>query len=663
MRKRTCSFSLAMLLGLAVATASGALLSAPAMYADALAKEQAVREAISTGQPAAAVLKAVRTVVNGYEALVRHYPTSGYCDDALWNAAQLSIEAAKQLHDSSQSAVAIRLLKQLASEYPSSKWAKQTPNALAALGAAPESPIESAATPRNAAGSREVAAPRETLSTAAAPTPPDTTAPREIATLTGITRIVLPDVVRVTIALDVEVPYRQEELSGPPRLFFDLAGTRAAQHLADRTLRFDSDADILRQIRIGRQPENTLRVVLETAGAQSCSVSPLYTPYRLVVDCVRSAVKSTVVIGPQTAVSRPVPRSPATLARKLPAVPAMATDAPPKAVGTAGATFTPPPAIALAARSTVSAMFVPGPLFARLAGFGLVAWALPAGKPSISAASLAVIAAEPIPDVTTLSPTQTQALLPAPVAPVRNLAGGFSMARQLGLSVSRIVIDPGHGGHDPGAKGSGITEASLVLDIALRLEALLQKQQGVEVILTRRADEFVALEERTAIANRHNADLFLSIHANASAVAQAAGVETYFLNFATSNNAAAVAARENAASGQPMSALPDFVRAIALNNKVDESRDFATQVQRSLVQSLKVPNQTVRDLGVKQAPFVVLVGASMPSALAEVSFVTNEREARLLKGPNYRQRIAEALLAAVQKYQASLSRTTRATQQ
>src|SRR5262249_44133984 len=156
----------------------------------------------------------------------------------------------------------------------------------------------------------------------------------------------------------------------------------------------------------------------------------------------------------------------------------------------------------------------------------------------------------------------------------------------------------------PGAKGPGITEASLVLDIALRLEALLQKQPNVEVILTRRDDQFIPLEERTALANRHAADLFLSIHANASAASQAAGVETYFLNFASNQNAAAVAARENAASGQPMSALPDFVRAIALNNKLDESRDFATQIQRSMVNSLKGPNQGLRDLGVKQAPFV-----------------------------------------------------------
>ena len=217
------------------------------------------------------------------------------------------------------------------------------------------------------------------------------------------------------------------------------------------------------------------------------------------------------------------------------------------------------------------------------------------------------------------------------------------MARQLGLSVSRIVIDPGHGGHDPGAQGKAITEAELVLDVALRLEKLLQKMPGIEVILTRRTDEFVPLQERTAIANREGADLFLSIHANASANASARGVETYFLNFASNMTAASVAARENAASGQAMGALPDFLKAIALNNKLDESRDFATDVQDAMVDRLRKSNKTVKDLGVKQAPFVVLIGAAMPSVLAEISFLTNAPEAKLLRGSAYRQRIAEAL--------------------
>jgi N-acetylmuramoyl-L-alanine amidase len=239
-------------------------------------------------------------------------------------------------------------------------------------------------------------------------------------------------------------------------------------------------------------------------------------------------------------------------------------------------------------------------------------------------------------------------------APDPGATHSFSMARQLGLGISRIVIDPGHGGHDPGATGQGITEAELVLDVALRLEKMLLRAQGVEVVLTRRNDDFVSLQARTAIANRESADLFLSIHANASEDGQARGIETYFLNFANNLSAAAVAARENAASGQGMAALPDFVKAIALNNKLDESREFATSVQRSMIERLRPANKTVRDLGVKQAPFVVLIGAAMPSVLAEVSFITNPSEAKLLRGAAYRQKIAEALFAAIRKYQTSL---------
>jgi N-acetylmuramoyl-L-alanine amidase len=238
--------------------------------------------------------------------------------------------------------------------------------------------------------------------------------------------------------------------------------------------------------------------------------------------------------------------------------------------------------------------------------------------------------------------------------PAHNATGGLSMARQLGLGVSRIVIDPGHGGHDPGAKGKGVTEAELVLDVALRLEKLLQQVPGVDVILTRRTDEFIQLPERTAIANREGADLFLSIHANASASGQAHGIETYFLNFANNQSAAAVAARENAASTQAMGGLPDFVKAIAMNNKLDESRDFALHVQRAMVDRQRSTNKALKDLGVKQAPFVVLIGANMPSVLAEMGFVTNVQEAKLLKANAYRQKIAESLFAAIRKYQTSL---------
>jgi N-acetylmuramoyl-L-alanine amidase len=263
-----------------------------------------------------------------------------------------------------------------------------------------------------------------------------------------------------------------------------------------------------------------------------------------------------------------------------------------------------------------------------------------------------VVAALPALPITTVEPPP-----PLPAAPEKNMAGGFSIARQLGLGVSRIVIDPGHGGHDPGARGSGITEADLVLDVSLRLEKLLANVPGVEVVLTRRSDEFVPLQERTAIANREGADLFLSIHANASTSRQARGVETYFLNFATNPSAEAIAARENAASGQAMAAATGLVNAILLNNKLDESRDLATMVQRAMVEKLRNTDKSVRDLGVKQAPFVVLIGAAMPSVLAEISFITNQQDSKLLRGSAYRQRIAEALFAAIRKYQTALKST------
>jgi len=244
--------------------------------------------------------------------------------------------------------------------------------------------------------------------------------------------------------------------------------------------------------------------------------------------------------------------------------------------------------------------------------------------------------------------------IPAPQPPAANSTGTFSLSRQLGLGIARIVIDPGHGGHDPGAKVRGLTEAEVTLDIALRLEKLLGRQSGVEVVLTRRADTYVQLEERTAIANQVGADLFLSIHANASDVDAARGIETYFLNFAANPEAEAIAVRENASSARTMRNLPDIVKTIAMNNKIDESRDFASMVQSSLFDKLRGANKQLRNLGVKQAPFMVLIGATMPSVLAEISFLTNKQEGALLKTDKYRQQIAEALYQGVMRYQQSL---------
>jgi N-acetylmuramoyl-L-alanine amidase len=443
-------------------------------------------------------------------------------------------------------------------------------------------------------------------------TAPRQARPQTLATIKDIRRTVLPDAVRLIVELDSEVSFHQERISDPDRVFVDLAGTRPAAAFGDRTIRFEVDADVVRQVRLGRHPNNTTRIVLDAAGVSSYSVYPLYGPFRIVIDCMRAATPATAA--PPVVVTRDP--DPAPLRdRRLPAV----LTSPPSAVSPRSADV-----IAKAAAPDVDEPRAPVPL-----------------------------------NTTAPVPNASAPLVP----PARNTTGGFSISRQLGLGVSRIVIDAGHGGHDPGAKGKSVTEAELVLDVALRLEKLLQKVPGVDVILTRRTDEFVPLQERTAIANREGADLFLSIHANASANAQARGVETYFLNFATNLSAAAVAARENAASGQTMGALPDLVKAIALNNKLDESRDFATQVQRAMMEKLRTSNNTIRDLGVKQAPFVVLIGAAMPSVLAEISFVTNPQEARLLKSNGYRQRIADALFNAIRKYQTSLKHATAVAQQ
>jgi N-acetylmuramoyl-L-alanine amidase len=231
-----------------------------------------------------------------------------------------------------------------------------------------------------------------------------------------------------------------------------------------------------------------------------------------------------------------------------------------------------------------------------------------------------------------------------------------SMVRALGLKINRIVIDPGHGGHDSGTLGpGGIEEKDVVLDVALRLGRLLHDRLGSDVIYTRKTDTFIPLETRTAIANQAQADLFISIHANSSSDPTVRGVETYFLNFTTSADALEVAARENAVSDESIYQLSSLVKKIALDSKINESREFAADVDQSLYEGLEQGNPGFRDRGVKKAPFVVLIGANMPSILAEISFLTNPDSAEELRQPAYRERIAEALYRGVAKYVASLN--------
>lgn len=234
--------------------------------------------------------------------------------------------------------------------------------------------------------------------------------------------------------------------------------------------------------------------------------------------------------------------------------------------------------------------------------------------------------------------------------------GDRSLIRALGLKIGRIVIDAGHGGHDTGTIGAnGLMEKDLVLDVALRLGKLLEARLGAEVIYTRDDDTFIPLETRTAIANEKQADLFISVHANSSQDPAARGVETYYLNFTSNPEALEVAARENAVSEKSIHELQDLVKKITLKEKIEESRELASDVQQSLYTGLSAKSPTLRNRGVKKAPFVVLIGANMPSILAEISFVSNPVDEKKLETPEYRQRIAESLYKGIAKYVSGLS--------
>jgi N-acetylmuramoyl-L-alanine amidase len=227
--------------------------------------------------------------------------------------------------------------------------------------------------------------------------------------------------------------------------------------------------------------------------------------------------------------------------------------------------------------------------------------------------------------------------------------GNPSFARQLGLGVHRIVIDPGHGGKDPGTvnRSLGLEEKSITLDIAKRLNAILNEHAELEIILTRPRDEYVALEERAAIANSNQGDIFISIHTNSAPRKTARGIESYYLNITADPRAMEVAAQENAMGSKSMAEMRTILDQILQNSKIVESKILAQYIQESMVGNLKIKFAGIEDLGVKKAPFYVLLGAQMPSALAEVSFLSCNDEASRLAMPPYRQAIAAGLYLGI----------------
>ena len=597
--------------------------SARALYNRTLEREQQLR---ALEQEATA--KQIHTIVAAYEAIVRRFPASGYSDNALWQGGNLALLAFERFGDAADRRTAERLLRRLKSEYPTSTFARRVDEALGASALAEGELPARSSRGEIAAAANEGDSARPAATSGVEPQTDSQTSPSPAVMIRDIKRTRIAEGMRVTIEMDAETSFHAERLENPRRVFFDLKGTRPVPSLRDARLQFDDE--IVREIRLGRHPQTTTRIVFDMNGVDSYSVFTLYSPYRLVIDFKPLATASSAT---PASTAESVARKSTSQDRKLSdtrgtagsqRADGVSNGANGSVVGDSGAPPSSVPSLA-ATPLSVSAAVIP-----------VEAPPAPAARPS---------AAKP-----------TIVTSPIPTLPSANSDGKFSLSRQLGLGISRVVIDAGHGGHDPGAQSNGVSESELTLDVALRLSRLLEKQPGVEVVLTRDTDVFIPLEERTAIANREGADLFLSIHANASRNPKARGVESYFLNFASNAAAEAVAARENAASSRAMHSLPEIVRAIALNDKIDESRDFAEMVQRSMVRRLSARNTQVRDLGVKQAPFVVLIGAAMPSVLAEISFVTNKQEGQLLKSTAYRQQIAESLLDAVLRYQQSLKR-------
>lgn len=424
-----------------------------------------------------------------------------------------------------------------------------------------------------------------------------------LAQVESIRHWLAPDYTRVVIQTGQEVKFNTARLENPPRLIFDLDNTHLGPDLARKT--FLVQHGYLRRIRVAQFKPKVTRVVLDVPHIEEYTVFSLQHPFRLVID-VRGDTPEQAEL--QKRVS--------TAARDL--SPGIAAERAPHQAEPGTLTRR----VTTAARSSQASFDGPG------AGVSDVADSPVTGDESVA----------------------------LPGSNDAELAGGApTLTRALGLKIRRIVIDPGHGGHDTGTIGpAGIEEKNVVLDVALRLRRLVLRRLGCQVVMTRSTDKFIPLEERTAIANQDGADLFVSIHANASHDPSARGIETYYLNFTSDPEALAVAARENATSEQSVFQLQSLVRKIALSEKIGESRDFAKVVDHQLMVHLDEDGDRQPDRGIKKAPFVVLIGANMPSILVEISFLSNPHDARLLHSPRFRQRIAQALYDGIASYAETL---------
>ncbi len=442
-----------------------------------------------------------------------------------------------------------------------------------------------------------------------------------IIQVTGVRSWSHSDSTRVIIETTGPFEYKADRAHDPERLFLDIPHSRpwiAKHRFATRQV---SDA-LVNRVRVAEQSPGTTRIVFDLKAPSDFKITRLDAPDRLVVE-LRSLR----------------PASPLTPVTTYPVI--------------AHPVFVYPPAIyqPLARRPQIVMAGAPPALpEPHVFPLNLIdsspAWSQPMTKPARQ--SLAVS--------TQIIPPAAKPAIVSDSMPLASENASRSLTRALGLKVNRIVIDAGHGGHDDGTIGPhGVLEKDVVLDVALRLSKLVQQKMGAEVVLTRSDDTFIPLRDRTAIANDHKADLFLSIHANSSPAPEVAGTETFYLNFTNIAGSLDVAARENAGSDKTVGELKDLIQSITLNDKIEESHTFAQDVQNSIQLNAQHSNVAAHNRGVKRAPFVVLIGAGMPSVLAEIGFLSNSRDEANLGKPEYRQKVAEALYKGLAQYSQSLS--------
>jgi N-acetylmuramoyl-L-alanine amidase len=635
----------------------------------------------------------LRSAIGQYEFLRREYPGSKYRFDALFTIGEIYQE------DLDDPIRAHAVFEEFLRRYPRNHLAEEARKALvepvqqASLKSKDEDGEESDDSIKDA--SSKQASAKDSSATEASDEPATVAAAKavKLPRVTGIRHWSTPDYTRVAIDLEQDIKYESQRIDRPDRIVFDLLDSKLSSTLVGKT--FDVDDGFLKKIRVAQFQPGKTRVVLEVDDLSDYNAFLLPNPSRLIIDihgkdvhtknlltrnvqgkenqgkpAAKEAQASSQVRDDGTAMTivlsgdkTPAVAPPAVASKREPTLKPKAeskTSFPSPAVSSSStaprkkivevddeaddaAAKPQPPAIKPVSKTTTTP---------------------PAPVPSVEAASDSdsspSISSKTSSPATTSRAAKGKHKSATTGTPGREAlptaSGDRSLIRALGLKIGRIVIDPGHGGHDAGTIGPhGLEEKDLVLDVGRRLGKLLETRMGAEVVYTRKDDTFVPLETRTAIANQEQADLFVSIHANSSRDRDARGVETYYLNFTSSREALDVAARENAVSEESIHELQDLVKKIALKEKIDESREFAADVQRSLHSGLAAKSPGVRDRGVKKAPFIVLIGANMPSILAEISFVSNPGDERRLGTAEYRQRIAESLYRGIAKYVSGLS--------